>query len=437
MAHEWVRPHRCVSSSHPVSIQTALHRLPGWFPAIADQGVIAITNLAMSIVITRVGGVGDLGTYSLISMTMLACLGFERVLVTDPWLSSRLTYFPVRAHPQDQLDAAVFGPQIRMLVLLSAVFVTIPTLLVAWVAGGGWTPWLVTGLTAALMTLQDGGRYAAYKRRETWRALASDAALLLTTTVGLLLGLALGRLDLSWVLYTYTAGFVVACAPSIGALIGPVTFRQTGLWWTTVCRRLGMPLLQDSIAYFISTNISAYLLAALASKEAVGSVRVVTTLYSPLAMVFTGMSMWLVPSLTTRGLEQTRAMRGKAMLGLSATGLLVTAIAVTIGPWLAPIVFGSDAQIGWQALLIGGLSTWLNAIASIWIATVKVFGQYRPISWARTVSGLALIGLMLLVAAAHSVNGYLLLLFLQNATVASTAWWLQRSHTAHERESHV
>ncbi|GAA1389910.1 hypothetical protein [Luteococcus peritonei] len=404
-----------------------LGRLPGWFPAVGDQGVIAVTNLALSVMVSRTGGVAALGVYALVSMTMLACLGFERTLVTDPWLSSRLSVFPRRAHQGDQMDATAFGAELRTVVLGSSLLVALPTLVVAWVAGGGWGPWLIAGPCAALFVLQDAGRYSAYKRADTWRAFVSDLLLMLVTLGGLGLGVLLGRLGIGWILTSYALGFVVGMIPTARWLAGPVMPGQTGRWWRSVCRPLGMPLLQDSVAYFVSTNVSSYLLAALASKATVGGVRVVTTLYSPLAMIFTGMSMWLVPALTQRGHAASAGLRRKAMLGLSVIGALVTLAAVALGPWVAPLVFGHDANVSRMALLLGGISTWMNAVASTWLATVKVFGRYRPISWARTISGALMIVLMLVMAATHSVDGYLMLLLLQNAAIALVAWMVQRS----------
>lgn len=408
-----------------IPVRALALRLPGWFTAIADQGVIAIINLGMSIAVTRLGGVADLGVYSLIAMTTLACLGFVRTLLTDPWLSSRLgadsTEGPAR------IDARQFGPELRALALLAALACALPTLLVALWSGGGQRAWLLLVLGATLWTLQDTTRYAFYKRSNSWGALSSDSLLLITTACGAALGWGLGRLDLAWLLGSYTTGVAVACLPGLRFLIGPLSFGTAGAWWQAVCRRLGLPLLQDSVAYFISANVSSYLLAGLASAAIVGEVRVVSSLYSPLAMVFTGMSMWLVPALTTRGLQATQRLRAKAMLGLSAAGVLATVVAVAVGPWLALNVFGADAKVSRAALMIGGLSTWLNAMASTWIAAVKVFSSYRPISWARTLSGVAIIPAILVLPFTRGADGYLALLLLQNLAVAATAFLLQRS----------
>lgn len=392
-----------------------IRRLPAWLLAVLDQGVIAVTNLTLSIIFSRTVGLSGLGVYSLISVTLLSSLGMVRTLVGDPWMASR-----------DSGDSRL-PPQLRFLYVLSALIVTIPTAIVALVSGGGPSAWLLSCAVAPLFMIQDGARYVAYKRERTVLALMSDVLLFGGTLAGVLVGVALHKVGVSWTMGSWLFGYVLALVPVRFALKGSVDSAGARDWWNRVCRRLALPLLLDSVAYFVSMNVTIYILAAIASPSVVGSVRVVNSLYSPIALVFTGITMWLVPWLARRGSADTHRARRMATLALTTTAIVLLILMVLLGPWAAPLLFGPEADIARFALLLGGLATCFNAVASTWLATVRVFGRYRSISWTRAITGVLMVALLLLVPPTRSLAGYLSLLAFQNLSVMVAAWLNQRA----------
>lgn len=422
---------RLVTAEQPTAVGPTglLRRLPSWFPAVGDQGVIAVENLGLSILFSRVAGLDALGVYSLISMTLLACLGFERTLLTDPWLASRLNMFPRRAHSEDQLQAKALTPQLRTLVWFAALLICLPTLAVCLLAAPSEKAWLLAVPLAPFFIIQDVGRYDAYQRGDVWRAFFSDTVQMVVVFTLAGIGFVTGRIDVAWIMGSWLTAYVVSVWPVRTGLFGPLTFTRTTMWWRTVCKPLGMPLLMDSVAFFVSSNVTSYLLAARATSASVGSVRVVTSIYSPIAMIFTGLTMWLVPALSRRTADDTAGLRRKAFIGLGGLGALATVAGVWLGPWIAPLLFGSGATPSRTALLIGGLTTVLNALSTTWIASVKVFGRYQPISWTRAVSGASMIVAMLVVVWTRSVEGYLFIVMLQTLAIAVVAWILQSAFT--------
>lgn len=388
-------------------------RLPAWTVVVADQGLVAITNLLMSIAVSRSSGLGALGVFALVNVTVLACLGFTRTLLLDPWLASRET-----------LTSAVPPVALRTLVLAAASLTAVVTGLVCAAAADD-PVWGWAVLASFLYVLQDSGRYHAFKVDEPARALRSDGALLAVLLLVLLAGTSLGQVSLQIVLIGWCGALASGMIPTRRTVWGRLTRSGVGTWWQKTCRALGLPLLGDSIAFFVGSNVTIYLLASLGSNQQVGLVRVMTSLYSPVAILFTGLTMWLVPAMARRTLEESTTFRHRASLGLSGIAIVITVVMTLFGPGLSSLVFGPETVPDRIGLAISGLSVWLMAVSSPYLASTRVFGRYEPIMAARMVSGLATVALLALVVPARTANAYVALIASQNLAVFITAWRLR------------
>lgn len=385
-----------------------LGRVPRWFLAIADQGMVAVLNLALSITVTQVAGLETLGKFAIITTTTTLCLGIARLLVADPWLASRTA--PTKA-----------GPELRFLIAVSALGAAVVTGVVVLIACGGDDRWLIAVPIAAAIVVQDFGRYVAFRIERPAGAFASDLGVFVGAG-GVFLGSVLvGRDSLTAVLLAWLVGLVAGAAVLARWVFGPVSARGIGAFWRKFCRNLATRLAFDTVAYMLGVNGSLYLLAYLGTQRDVGLVRIVQSMFSPAALVVTGLTMWLVPFLASRSTEHAARVRTRASVWLVAAGLPLIVLGVLLGPWFARLVFGVDQTPGFAALLMAGISTAAMAMAAPWVAAARVSGHYLPIPWSRAAAAIVTVVGMILVVGLRGTTGYLGLVALQNVTVAIAA----------------
>lgn len=383
-------------------------RIPRWFLAIADQGLVAVLNLALTVTVTQVAGLEMLGRFAIVTTTMTLCLGVARLLVTDPWLASRTA--PTAA-----------GPELRFLIALSALGSAAVTGVVVLIVCGGDNRWLIAVPIAAAIVVQDFGRYLAFRVDRSSGSFASDLCVLVSAGVGFPVALLIGRDGLTAVLLAWLVGLVVGSAVLARSVFGPISARGAGGFWRRFCRNLATRLAFDTFAYMVGVNGSLYLLAYLGTQSDVGLVRIVQSIFSPAALVVTGLTIWLVPFLANRSTEHAARVRTRVSVWLLVACLPLIVLAVWLGPWFVRLVFGVDQAPGFAALLLAGISTAATAMAAPWIAAARVSGHYLPIPWSRAAAAIVTMVGMSLIAGLRSTTGYLGLVALQNVAVTTAA----------------
>jgi hypothetical protein len=377
--------------------------------AVGDQGVVAITNLALSVVVTHQAGVRALGQFTIVMTTILMAMGITRILVSDPWLASRTA-------------GRVPVPEQRWLMVLAALAAALVAGIAVLTALDGEARWFWACVIAPLVIVQDFGRYTAFRREAPARALASDLTILVLGAVVFAIWAAIAHADVTAVLVSWAIGLAVATRVSLGLGLGKVSPSGARTWWRTVCRPLAMKLAHDGLAYQVGVSGSLFVLAAVGTHKDVGIVRVVQSTFSPLLLTITGLSMWLVPFLAHRDTARMLHVRRRATLLLVLASVVGVAAAVWAGPWLIGLVFGSEAVPDRLSLLLAGGWAAAAAVAAPWLASIRVAGTYSPIAWTRT-AGAAIACLALAALPwARGVNGYLGLLALQYILVAIAAF---------------
>jgi O-antigen/teichoic acid export membrane protein len=271
------------------------------------------------------------------------------------------------------------------------------------------------------MVLQDFGRYLAFRVERPTRAFVSDLAVLLTAGVVVGVAALAGHTGLTAILVGWLAGLMAGTLTSVRSLAGPLSPIGSGAWWNRHCRNLATKLAFDTVAYMVGVTGSLYALAYVASQRDVGLVRIVQTMFSPVALTVTGLTMWLVPVLANRDPGQAEAVRKRVTLWLGMGCIPLALAAVVIGSPLARLVFGVTDVPGVPALALAAVSATAMAVAAPWVASARVTGHYLPIAWSRAVAAVLTLTGMVTVAALHGATGYLGLLAFQNVTVAVAA----------------
>lgn len=412
---------RAVGTSRRV---TRLARMPRWLIAVIDQGLVASLNLALSVSVTRAAGLETLGRFTIVSTTVLLCLGLSRLAVTDPWLASRTaSRTPVS--------------ELRWLVAIAAVLAAVVTGAVVLISCGGDNRWLLAVPIAALVVLQDFGRYLSFRVERTTGAFASDLGVLVGAAVTFAAAALAGKTGLMTVLFAWLTGLLVGIAVVRGELTGRLSSAGALSWWRAHCRYLASRLAFDTLAYMVGVSGSLYLLAYVGTQRDVGQVRIVQTMFSPAALVVTGLTMWLVPFLANRSSEAAERVRARATLWLGAGALPLVVLAVLIGPWFTHLVFGVDDAPSLGALAMGGISTMAMALAAPWVAAARVSGHYLPIAWSRAVAAVTTLIGMIVAPALRGTTGYLGMVAMQNIAVAGAAVTVGRQGRRANERAHL
>lgn len=383
-------------------------RLPRWVLAVGDQGLVALANLLLSVAVVHVGGVSTLGRFGLVLATMLILLSLARMLLSDPWLASK----SAGERPT---------PQLRYLTFVSAAIAPLGVGVVVLLGCGGDPTWFIACAAASLMVLQDFGRYTAFRSGRPQQAFLSDGLILLVGGITYAGWCVADGVTLAGALVSWVVGLAAGLLVVVGGVFGPTSTRGVREWWTRVCRPLALRLAHDNIAYLIGASGSLYLLAYLAAPSDVGVVRMVEMVFSPVVLVTTGLSMWLVPFLAQREAADVARLRRLATILLAAAAVPMTVGALVFGPWLIKLVLGVDRTPDEIGLLMGSLSTVAVVVAAPWLASVRVRGNYAPIAWARTAGTVIIVGGLLLAPVLRGSNGYLAVIALQNVLVTVTA----------------
>lgn len=393
------------------SVASLVRRVPRWVLAVGDQGLVAILNLLLSISVTQVAGVATLGRFAIIYTTILLSLGVTRLLVSDPWLASRVA-------PQ------LADSRLRALILACAAGSAVVVAAVVVVAGDGQGVWYLACPVAFALVIQDFGRYTAFKVEKPFQAVLSDLTVLTVAALAFAALAVAGRAGVGAVLVAWTIGTLAGAV--LGLRWSGVTVRHGGAstYWVRFCRPLATKLALDTLAYLVAVNGSLYLLAYLATTKDVGVVRIVQTVFSPAALVVTGLTMWLVPFLANRSAEATAHARRRVTIWLTAGSVPLILVAVLVGPWFITLVFGVADPPGFVPLILAGISTLGMAVAAPWVAGARVSGNYLPIAWARGLSAVITWVGMIAFSVLRGANGYLALLAVQSLMVAVTAIYI-------------
>jgi hypothetical protein len=376
----------------------------GWGTTVLDQAVVAVTNFALSVAVGRVAGVEGLGQWGLLLAVALILVGLNRTLLLEPFAASR-------GQSPNIPDA------VRWLLLAScgAAAALTGILIVFFPAFVGVSPALAVWLVAAFL-VQDGGRYLAFKVQKSGRALRSDLIVLLVAMLTIALALSADWHSTNGAILAMAAGLTVGAAANQTWRPRHLQWHQAGSWWVATCSRLARSLLEDSIAFILGVQVLLFALAHFATASEVGTTRAVSSLFSPVAVAFTGLSVWLVPHLASRPqTSRTTLLRGSALLG--GVGLLMLVAATALGPQTVELMFGQGISVSRSDVAWGGLAVVAAAAGSPILAAVKVANRYLAVAHTRSVSAALAILALWFWPQLQGSEGYLALVALQALAV--------------------
>ncbi len=331
----------------PRSVTTGLRWLRGhairrlsW--GVADQMVSSLTNFAVAIYIVHALGAVQFGAFSLAYVTYGFALNASRGLATDP-LMVRFsgTDLPTwrRAVAQCTGTAVCVGLITGALVLAAGVVI----------GGAAGAAFLALGLTLPGLLLQDSWRYSFIALGRGSQAFLNDTIWGVTLLPALVLVRKTGHANVFW--------FVLAwgITAAIGAAVGPwqarVIPRLQDAWgWVARHSDLGPRYLAEGLSSSISFLLRNYGIGLILGLAALGSVQAAATLFGPVVILCTGMSLFAIPE-------------GARVLRRSPRHLPLLCLVISAGLTLAGLAWGIILLIA----VPRGLGSWL--LGPVWRST--------------------------------------------------------------------
>src|SRR3954452_7095254 len=251
-----------------------LFRQGAW--AFVDQVLSSATNFAMAIVVARMVAPKGFGAFALATATWLTLLGLVRAMVVQPYVVEAA----VQDRPAWRATTSRAGGAIVVVgVLGGLVIATIGV--VAGPSNETRSCFVVLGITAPFLVLQDFWRFAAFSRNRARSAVVNDAVWAVTQ------GLVLALFAVSSDVTPATAIAAWGAGAGAGAVVGVAQFgvvpafgRATLAWTRHIAQWSGWFGLAN-LFYMGSNAIVAVFVAVWAGPAALGGLRAIQTLLGP------------------------------------------------------------------------------------------------------------------------------------------------------------
>ena len=310
-------------------------RPEGYVWGFVSQGFSSATNFALALIGGRVLGPGGLGVIAVGYSSYLLVLTFQRALVTDP-LVTRSAALPdaERARAtRDGLTVTLLG-----LVVIAALGTAAASAIGGEVGRGlllvaPWLPFLI---------VQDFWRSVLFRDRRARAAAANDGTWLLVMGVSAPLAWRVGS---EWAVVGCWAfgAFAGTALGFVQTRTQPLRSRLVLARWRTELWPLGRWLGVADLGYWVFFYATMVLLVSIVGAEGFGGMRAVGTVFAPLTLIGSALSLVGLPVLSRRVAgSQPDAARLALRLGL-ASALVATAYLGIVslgGGSIIPRLFG-------------------------------------------------------------------------------------------------
>lgn len=389
-----------------------------WGPV--DQLLSSVTNFALSVAAGRVLGSDGLGVVFVSFSAYLLALGFQRALIADPLVVTSSTS---EGEVKERATRCALTWCLAAGCLASIVFG----------AAGAITPGVFgrgIGLVAPWMVpllVQDFWRTVLFRDRRGVQAALNDGAWLLAMLLGA-----------PFFFSTHSEAAIIAwwgVGAAAGAVLGSVqtstspAFARTAVstWW----RRhwvLGRWLWLESVVFSVGEQCVVFALATILGPAALGGLRAVTSLFSPLSFIKPALTLPGLPVVAravTNSSSAGRALAAKLSGAAVAAAIAYVFVVGAMGESLLNLFFGRSF-VGFESLILPvavgqialasavGFFTLLKAeqrgtdvlltgattsVASLVLAPVLAYtGGLLPAAWGLSAAGLSGAGATVLLA---------------------------------------
>ncbi|MCE0538189.1 oligosaccharide flippase family protein [Kineosporia rhizophila] len=293
-----------------------------------DQALASLSNFALSIVMARSLSDDDYGSFGLMLVTFTFLIGLGRAGIGDPYVV-RFTDADPQVRRQASRQAA--GSAITFGVLTGLVCVAAAAVMHG-IGSDRQAVLAILGLGIAMpgLMLQETWRSLFFASGRPRTATANDAVR--TVIQFALLGLLISQDQRSL--------FLITLAWGVGALVGAVMgVGQTRVLpnpgetmaWFRETRDLNLKMAADFSFNQGATTLVSYVVAVIVGNRAIGAIRAAQTLFSPLNLLFSGVSSAALPTLTRIAMSGRSLVRPALLMSFVIGGMT--------GAWLLILLF--------------------------------------------------------------------------------------------------
>lgn len=307
---------------------------------LADQILSSGTNFATALIVARLLGPADYGSYVIAFGAWIIIMGLMRSTVINPFI--------IKASALDKvawMKATSATAGIALGAGFSGGIITAVVGLSFGLTHPIGQPLLVLSFFIPPLTLQDFWRFAAFSIAKPQMALLNDAVWTITQAVAFLMIWFFINIKAAWMIAGWGTGAVA------GALFGlwqfqtvPALGRHSFLAWLRENASLSGWLGLENLIYSAGSQITSVLIATIVGRAALGGIQSITNLFSP-ANIFSQASQTIGLPLASKAMAEggPMAVRRTVFRYSLFLGLCLTAYAVLMlgaGPTLLNKIFG-------------------------------------------------------------------------------------------------
>lgn len=314
---------------------------PSLFYSVADQGVSALTNIAVVVIVARMSSAADFAAFAIAYLVFTIVLGLFGAYVGQSLVLERDTDGQARIRGACRSGVA-FTLLAATLIGAGLVSAMLP---LSGVTAGALA---ALGVVFPIVLTQDAFRYCCSTLRLPHYALLADLVRLAAVLPALAIqpaGASPGRMVLAW-------GLSATPALAVSAILLAPKLRGAGTDIRRYFRRgyLGRRFAVEFGVGNAGSQLSVLGLGLFANQLAVGALRGVVALFGPLNVLYTAATAFGPPLLRDRGIAGT----------VRTTALAGTALAAVAGAWAAALSLLPDQ---WGREVLG--DTWAGAASLV------------------------------------------------------------------------
>jgi O-antigen/teichoic acid export membrane protein len=389
------------------------------FWAVTDQGLFALTNFTVSVLLARWLSQSSYGAFSVAFSVLLLMGTVHTALLTEPMLVLGPSRYPERTAPYlRRLTTLHFAlTSAAGLFLLIAVGV-VTFLEPQFMAGSTLASLAVAGPAILFLWL---ARRACYIESNPGLAVQGSALYALLVPAGMYL------LTVTHMLSAPSSMLSLGiCSLLVASFLMVRLIRRPGLIASGPVRSVtrahwsyGRWALAIGLLSWVPPNAVVLTLPLWHSLDDVATLRVATTLMLPVQHVHTALGPLLLPALVrasfARRLQATARLAWVIFVGMS---LIYAPIILIFGSQLAELLFGPQYKLDGATLLLLALIPLATAVSTVSGAVLRAQERLDPVLWSYVAATAVTVFMGLPLVFAYGFNGALASMLLSTATTA-------------------
>lgn len=338
---------------------------------VVDQGLSAVSNVALTVVIARSADVDGFGQFAVAFLIFSLLVGFARSVIGQP--------LQVRASDETASHRRDYQEALGASVIIGAIGAILLALTAAVIRAHLGKTLLVVGLCLPLLLLQDTCRFVFFSSDRANRAAANDALWTLVEFVLLGIMVQVGIRDAAVLALAWGVGAAVAAMYGMYQL-GLLPVFASAASWVWRQRDLGGYFAAEFVLGQGAGQASVLLLGFVGTTSGLGSLRAAQVLLGPLAICGAAAFTFTIPEVARRpNLSGSRRQQISWLVAaaMGAVTALYAGVLLLLPDQLGVALLGDTWRGASQVLLAASAAAFANAVSTGPAAVMYGLGRAR------------------------------------------------------------